>query len=58
MLQVIASLTELVDDLTMLSKEPEQKMSTLRQIQGDMPLLDKFTNEIRSSKKDVSYFLF
>ncbi|XP_061383704.1 DNA repair protein RAD50 [Danaus plexippus] len=51
--KVIASLTESVDDLTMLSKEPEQKMSTLRQIQGDMPLLDKFTNEIRSSKKDL-----
>ncbi|XP_050682085.1 DNA repair protein RAD50 [Leptidea sinapis] len=48
----IASLTESSEELSMSILEPERKLQTVRQIQGDMPLLDRFTNEFKTCTKD------
>lgn len=34
--------------------EPEQKLQNARSLQGDMPLIDRFTNEIKATTKNVS----
>lgn len=35
--------------------EPEQKMTTAKQIHGDMPMLDRYIQEIKTVTKKVSY---
>ncbi|XP_045773017.1 DNA repair protein RAD50 [Maniola jurtina] len=49
----IATLTETMEEMSMSLLEPEQKLASTRQIQGDMPLLDRFTNEVKTTTKDL-----
>ncbi|XP_041979213.1 DNA repair protein RAD50 [Aricia agestis] len=48
----IATLTESSEEMSMLLTEPEQKLQTARQLQGEMPLMDKYTNEVKTTTKD------
>lgn len=43
-----------MEELSMTIMEPEQKLQTARALQGDMPLIDRFTNEIKATTKNVS----
>ncbi|CAK1580166.1 unnamed protein product [Parnassius mnemosyne] len=49
----IATLIESSEELSMSVMEPEQKLQNARQIQSDMPLLDRFTNEVSAATKDL-----
>ncbi|CAH2048564.1 unnamed protein product, partial [Iphiclides podalirius] len=49
----IATLTEASEELSMSMMEPEQKLQIARQIQSDMPLLDRYTNEVQTASKDL-----
>ncbi|XP_047503353.1 DNA repair protein RAD50 [Pieris napi] len=49
----ISKLTETSEELSMCLLEPEQKLQSARGIQGDMPLLDRFTNEVNTTTKDL-----
>ncbi|KPJ15214.1 DNA repair protein RAD50 [Papilio machaon] len=49
----IAKLTEESEELSMTIMEPEQKLQNARQILSDMPLLDRYTNEVTTATKDV-----
>ncbi|KPI94471.1 DNA repair protein RAD50 [Papilio xuthus] len=49
----IATLTEESEELSMTIMEPEQKLQNARQIQSDMPLLDRYTNEVTTATKDL-----
>lgn len=33
--------------------EPENKLQTVKQMQGDMPLLDKYNQEVKTFTKEV-----
>ncbi|XP_053609977.1 DNA repair protein RAD50 [Plodia interpunctella] len=44
----ISILSNSVDELSMTVIEPEQKLQTAKQIQGDMPMLDRYTKEIKT----------
>ncbi|XP_026734209.1 DNA repair protein RAD50 [Trichoplusia ni] len=48
----INKLTEEIDGLSMSLLEPEQKLLTVKQIQGDMPLLDRYNQEVRTLTKE------
>ncbi|XP_068633110.1 DNA repair protein RAD50-like [Battus philenor] len=49
----IATLTETSEELSMIMVEPEHKLQNARQIQSDMPLLDRYTNEVIATTKDL-----
>ncbi|CAH0715635.1 unnamed protein product, partial [Brenthis ino] len=49
----ISSLTETMEELSMTVIEPEQKLQTARSLQGDMPLIDRFTNEVKTTTKNL-----
>ncbi|KAM3965158.1 DNA repair protein rad50 [Aphomia sociella] len=46
--QKITSLSESVEELSMTLIEPEQKLQTAKQLQGEMPLLDRYNQDIKS----------
>ncbi|XP_072949132.1 DNA repair protein RAD50-like [Epargyreus clarus] len=48
----IATITESTEELSLSLAEPEQKLASARQIKGDMPLLDRYTNEIKTTTKE------
>lgn len=48
----IKTLSDSVEELSMSLVEPEQKLQTIKQIQGDMPLLDRCNQEVKSFTKD------
>ncbi|CAH0691791.1 unnamed protein product [Spodoptera exigua] len=48
----INKLTEEVDGISMSLLEPEQKLQTIKQIQGEMPLLDRFNQEVKTLTKE------
>lgn len=50
----VTTLTETVEELSLANVEPEKKLQTARQIHGDMPLIDRYTNEVKKHTKDVS----
>lgn len=47
----IKTLNETVEEITMSLIEPEQKMTTAKQIHGDMPMLDRYIQEIKTVTK-------
>ncbi|XP_063624713.1 DNA repair protein RAD50-like [Cydia splendana] len=49
----IKALQTTVEELTAVLKEPEQKLQNLKQISGDMPLLDRYKTEIAISTKKL-----
>lgn len=52
--QKLKTLQAGVGEFTAALKAPEQKMLTAKQIQGDMPLLDRVKTEIAIAAKNVS----
>ncbi|XP_049873545.1 DNA repair protein RAD50 [Pectinophora gossypiella] len=48
----ISDLQEAMEQVKQSMKEPEQKQQTAKQIQGEMPLLDKFVQEIKTATRD------
>lgn len=52
--QQIATLAEASEEFSMSMMEPEKKLQSARQIQSDMPLLDRYTSEVQTVSKDVS----
>lgn len=52
--QKIKSCTEAIEELQMSLIEPEQKMTTAKQIHGDMPLLDRNMTDTKTIVKNVS----
>ncbi|KAJ8731456.1 hypothetical protein PYW07_004620 [Mythimna separata] len=48
----INKVTEEVEGLSMSLVEPEQKLQTIKQIQGDMPLLDRCNQEVKTFTKE------
>lgn len=49
----IKTLQKTIEELTSVLKEPEQKLQNLKQISGDMPLLDRYKTEIAISTKKL-----
>ncbi|KAG6456966.1 hypothetical protein O3G_MSEX010045 [Manduca sexta] len=49
----IQSISESIDEIKTSLVEPEQKMSTAKQIHGDMPLLDRYLHEIKNVTKKL-----
>ncbi|KAJ0176692.1 hypothetical protein K1T71_007871 [Dendrolimus kikuchii] len=49
----LASLNESVEEVSMALIEPEQKMTTAKQIHGEMLLLDRYTHEMKSISKKL-----
>ncbi|KAF9823097.1 hypothetical protein SFRURICE_018250 [Spodoptera frugiperda] len=48
----INKVTEEVDGISMSLVEPEQKLQTIKQIQGEMPLLDRCNQEVKTLTKE------
>lgn len=55
--QKINKLTDESDEISMSLLEPEQKLQVVKQIQGDMPLLDRYNQEVKQFTKEVSIFM-
>ncbi|XP_038209625.1 DNA repair protein RAD50 [Zerene cesonia] len=49
----LSSATEETDELSMTMIEPEKRLQTARSLAGDMPLLDRFTNDLKTANKDL-----
>lgn len=45
---------ETIEELKKSMAEPDRKQQTAKQIQGDMPLLDRIVAEIKSTTREVS----